>query len=60
MSSHIDYKKFDLINQIVLRIQRAKDFSDVIDQSLRDITKIVNCDVGQCIILKPQLLSFID
>lgn len=46
MSAHIDYKKFDMINQMITKINKAEDFTGVIEHALKDITKVVHCRVG--------------
>lgn len=52
MSSTIDFKKLDIINQMIVNVSNASNFSQVIEAALVNIGKMMNCRVGQVILIK--------
>lgn len=60
MNVNFDYKRQDLINIMIEKISKAKDFSEVVEYALQNVTSIINCRIGQCMIIKKELLKTVN
>ena len=52
-----DFKKMDYINIMAEKMSKAKDFSSSIEVALENLTKIINCRIGQVIVFKQNMVN---
>ena len=55
-----DYKRMDFVNIMFQKIYKAKSFSSTVEIALENLTKMINCRIGQVIIFKKNLVNRID
>ena len=50
----------DIINSTIYNISKSSSISELIEHSLLDITRIINCKVGQYVIIDPTIVREIN
>lgn len=47
----------DIINQIILKMLGASNFTEVIEYAIENLSLVVNCRVAQCMIIKDNIIN---